>query len=547
MILTLFLAPAETTRAEANELAVPTLEMFAGGMTDAKGKPQSRSGPAQKVGPITLQINDNNPNADSITDYPTGTTPVEVTFELSNQQYQEAKPVPGQIGGLAGVEFGQFGPYAADKMNQYGAMGDFVAQAGGNPETAVGPASFYSSALQDSANLGKGITLQNAGGKIENPNYGVQMNAYPHALNGKPAGTYHTADLTVRFNRPVTNPVLHFYELGELLSAGPVSAEFRLRSADSDTPAKFKRLSGTDQRFEVTESRVRNPNPHNGCSVPSNQPGAACGSVVVKGENMKEIKLAVYLTSATPWVVAKSSGREGGDRLGIAVSLLNPAVPPAAAASTAGPVKALAWTGFYAGFSVGVIFNDSDVDASHVALTTDPLSRSIDSTGFIPGVHGGYLHQLSSGWVVGGELDFTYPDSNGVDYAYCACPSYTFDKLSVKNRLQGSLRGRVGYTFDKLLPYLTTGVSFADVRFRYTNENGDTYDKNTAQTGWVLGGGLEYAILEQLSLRAEYLYSDYGDALSLGLPTIQEIREPAAKARGDLTSHTLRAALNYRF
>lgn len=231
----------------------------------------------------------------------------------------------------------------------------------------------------------------------------------------------------------------------------------------------------------------------------------------------------------------------------LASALLAPGIVGAAEGTA--PAKApgpMDWTGLYVGISAGAIFNDSDLKSNQLALVEDPCNRDIHSTSFLPGAHVGYLKQLENKLVLGGEADFTYPDSSGS--ADCPCYNSTFDRFTVKNRIQGALRGRVGYSLDyNLMPYITAGVSFADTALQYVNEHGDSYSQNSAQTGWVLGGGMEYGFQEHFSVRAEYLYTDYGDALNTRLPVITGFSDPNGQAEADLRTHTVRAALNYRF
>jgi outer membrane immunogenic protein len=204
------------------------------------------------------------------------------------------------------------------------------------------------------------------------------------------------------------------------------------------------------------------------------------------------------------------------------------------------------WTGFYAGVSLGAIFNKSLVDAQHINFINGSTYReNLNETDVLPGLHAGYNHQLQSGLVVGGEADFTYPDSTE-HFIRVGIPNGEFDELTVKNRLQGSIRSKLGYALNNFLPYVTAGVSFADTSLRYNNERRDKYEKDSVQTGWVLGGGLEYAFCNKLSVRTEYLYTDYGDPISLQIPTIL-VNDPNGSASADLVSHSVRVALNYRF
>jgi hypothetical protein len=54
-------------------------------------------------------------------------------------------------------------------------------------------------------------------------------------------------------------------------------------------------------------------------------------------------------------------------------------------------------------------------------------------------------------------------------------------------------------------------------------------------------------VMEHLSVRAEYLYANYGSAQSLNMQTVSCITDPSGQVGADLVSSTLRAALNYRF
>lgn len=207
--------------------------------------------------------------------------------------------------------------------------------------------------------------------------------------------------------------------------------------------------------------------------------------------------------------------------------------------------NAMSWTGYYAGVSMGALFDESHLDSSHRNFLATPYSKQLSDTDVLPGVQAGYNQQLPSGLVLGGELDFTYPDSKG---EFIRQNSFAqFDKFTFENRLQGAIRAKFGYAFDKLLPYVTAGVSFADTQLRYSNEAGETTAKASVQTAWTLGGGLEYAFYDNLSLRTEYIYSDYGDPLIMDIRNVVGVTDPNGFANVNLATHSVRAALNYRF
>ncbi len=230
---------------------------------------------------------------------------------------------------------------------------------------------------------------------------------------------------------------------------------------------------------------------------------------------------------------------------GIMIFLATAAGATAAETQTANP--AATWTGFYTGISVGALFNESRLNAGHSNFInpTGTYNEHLSVTNVLPGVHAGYNHQLSSVWVLGAEADFTYPDGDSEFIRRDI--GGIFDKFSFKNRLQGAIRTRVGYALKKFLPYAVAGASFADTSVRYDNEVGDVYNKDSVQVGWILGGGMEYAVYGNFSLRTEYLYTDYGQPLSMEMRNIAGVTDANGIANVDLVSHSVRTALNYRF
>jgi opacity protein-like surface antigen len=207
------------------------------------------------------------------------------------------------------------------------------------------------------------------------------------------------------------------------------------------------------------------------------------------------------------------------------------------------------WTGAYAGVNLGAVWTGSKLTAANEsAFLSDSSSynQQLNNTSVNPGLQFGYFKQLTNHWVVGGEGDFTYPATASQYQNSSNDGSGAFDKFTVHNNLQGSLRLRAGYAIDLFLPFVTAGVSFASLGLNYNSE-ADAYAKTTTQTGWVLGGGLEYGVLKNLSVRTEYLYADYGSALSLNIPTAGGLSDPTGTAQATLYTNVLRAAVNYRF
>jgi outer membrane immunogenic protein len=208
------------------------------------------------------------------------------------------------------------------------------------------------------------------------------------------------------------------------------------------------------------------------------------------------------------------------------------------------------WTGFYGGISIGGNFSSVDLHSSHVGFINPDgtCNTKASLSSFFPGVQFGYLHQFASDVVLGVEGDFTYNTQNRTNIT-CPCPTFlrAQDHFRAENLLQGSLRGRLGYALDhKLLPFVSAGVSFADMGITYSNEAGNSYNKSATQVGWLVGGGLEWGFSDDLSVRAEYYYKAY-DSLNIAVPSIYGLTDPNGAGHLNIHDNTVRIALNYWF
>jgi outer membrane immunogenic protein len=101
----------------------------------------------------------------------------------------------------------------------------------------------------------------------------------------------------------------------------------------------------------------------------------------------------------------------------------------------------------------------------------------------------------------------------------------------------GTLRARAGLTFDRALIYATGGLAFGNVTKNLCYPSCES--RSETQTGWVAGGGLEYKVARDWSVKGEYQYLDL-DASSLNGPG------PLAWGGGTRTQvNTARLGLNY--
>ena len=198
----------------------------------------------------------------------------------------------------------------------------------------------------------------------------------------------------------------------------------------------------------------------------------------------------------------------------LAADLPSRRAPPVFVPPPAIPV--FTWTGFYVGAQAGYQFGRSNAFVSNPVLGgLAAVGASPD--GFVGGGHVGYnfstqsIPVLSSfgpfggaGGVVGIEGDV-----DGSNYR----STYLLGGISngVREDIQGSIRGRLGIAVDRALFYATGGAAFGSLRNNYLNTiNGFTDSYSNTRVGYTVGGGIEYAITNNFSLRAEYRFTDYG-------------------------------------
>lgn len=203
---------------------------------------------------------------------------------------------------------------------------------------------------------------------------------------------------------------------------------------------------------------------------------------------------------------------------GIALGALaaGPAFGADLARAPAAPVKAplvsapvFSWTGFYIGGNVGYAWGSG----------TDAID-GVDPKGWLAGGQIGYNYQFQNNVLVGLEADIQGGDVNGGTFGFDSKLDYL-----------GTVRARLGYAFDRVLPYVTGGLAYG--RNTITDFG---IDSSNTHVGWTAGAGIEYALTNNWTARAEYLYTD------LGSKTYDNIGTDAG-----FTSSTARLGINYKF
>lgn len=156
--------------------------------------------------------------------------------------------------------------------------------------------------------------------------------------------------------------------------------------------------------------------------------------------------------------------------------------------------QAYNWTGFYLGLNGGGGWGDSHWQgAGH----TDLSGGQVGGTA-------GYNWQLGR-TVLGLEGDIDWNHLQGTNLSP-SCPG-TGGSCSTTETWLSTLRGRAGYAFGGVLPYVTGGLAVGNIEAAAPGLAGGT---NT-NAGWTVGGGVEFALPGNWSAKAEYLHVDLGD------------------------------------
>lgn len=182
------------------------------------------------------------------------------------------------------------------------------------------------------------------------------------------------------------------------------------------------------------------------------------------------------------------------------------------------------WTGIYVGANAGLSLGGFSRVSNQVILGIDPAYwASTQGAGFSGGGGFGYNNQFANNIVAGIETDLqgSTLDGSYENYKECSGSACMYDQDTQKVDWWGTVRGRVGYALGDLLPYATAGFAYGEVTNGCNVDllvvgcySGNAYSWSSLRPGWTAGAGLEYALTKNLSVKAEYLYTDLGTWVS---------------------------------
>ena len=251
------------------------------------------------------------------------------------------------------------------------------------------------------------------------------------------------------------------------------------------------------------------------------------------------------------------------------------------------------WTGFYIGGNVGYSWGRANTDLLGSArvqvfrtagpdsvFDSGPIGAGLSNTssvdGWIGGFQAGYNWQQGS-WLFGIEADIQASGERGDQFLSFVIPAFvpgggaagatpaTTVTIGAEHKLTwfGTLRGRLGVLpSERVLLYVTGGLAYGELESNYLVTLGGVgsvaVGSKTTKAGYVVGAGVEGALWDNWTAKAEYLYMDLGtfdvagasattnllNTPSVGFNTVTTFN---ASASTRFTDHIFRVGLNYHF
>jgi outer membrane immunogenic protein len=197
-------------------------------------------------------------------------------------------------------------------------------------------------------------------------------------------------------------------------------------------------------------------------------------------------------------------------------------VAPLYKAPPAEVTQAYNWTGFYIGANGGGGWGHSFWNAQ---------PTGVGLSGGLAGGTAGYNWQTGK-VVLGVEGDVDWSGLQGTRTSI-PCPA----GCTTSDTWLSTVRGRVGYAFDRIMPYVTGGLAVGDIRAATPGFAGGT----STNAGWTVGAGLEVALPGNWTAKAEYLRVDLGNfncGVGCGVSPTDNV---------SLHENVFRAGVNYHF
>jgi len=203
------------------------------------------------------------------------------------------------------------------------------------------------------------------------------------------------------------------------------------------------------------------------------------------------------------------------------------------------------WTGFYIGGHFSNGWTHATGQTTNTATGQVFAPASTDTSAAHGGGQIGYDYMLPSRVVIGILADV----SSGTNRTVVNAGPFQASENASDGKVNGTVRGRVGYAFDTLLVYGTGGWTWNDATATRTQiagtvgkaTPGTVETTSTGHDGWTVGAGLDYVFAPNWDAFVEYRYS--------GLIGNNTVAFPIAQISTSVSSNSnvIEVGINWRF
>ncbi|PIT69960.1 outer membrane protein [Bartonella tribocorum] len=216
---------------------------------------------------------------------------------------------------------------------------------------------------------------------------------------------------------------------------------------------------------------------------------------------------------------------------------------------------AFSWTGIYLGGQIGNF--SGKTTANYLTKETgiwNPVEKENlpKLSGFMGGVYAGSNIDIDNGFIIGIDTDIMWSNkkstkniplpkkdkpgekksleraSHSRDDSHEDASTTLVESVShtLKQKWSGATRVKVGFAVDRMMPYVSGGIAYTqlqnilsvvvdsktvdDNKSRAIDLSDFQHDEKKTMIGYTLGGGVDFAMTDNIIVRAEYRYSDFG-------------------------------------
>jgi outer membrane immunogenic protein len=168
------------------------------------------------------------------------------------------------------------------------------------------------------------------------------------------------------------------------------------------------------------------------------------------------------------------------------------------------------WSGFYVGVFGGGGFGNHNLNNALGPAGFANFTVNYESNGGLAGGEAGYNWQ-SGNIVLGVEADGFWSGVKGSDISQFNAGTLPIGSIDATNLRSGAtVRARGGIAVDRLLLFFTGGWAYGNFQHTNTDPVFGIDQFSTHRSGLAAGGGIAYAVTDNLIGKFEYRYYDFG-------------------------------------